>query len=77
LDYVISLCDRVREICPEFPGGPQAIHWSVRDPTREPGTDDETMPGFERTAAELETRMSFLLKAIEHTTGSQVVTEHA
>src|SRR5918995_5612533 len=21
-DYVISLCDRVREVCPEFPGGP-------------------------------------------------------
>ena len=21
-DYVISLCDRVREVCPEFPAGP-------------------------------------------------------
>ncbi|MEA2332713.1 MAG: ArsR family transcriptional regulator, arsenate/arsenite/antimonite-responsive transcriptional, partial [Thermoleophilaceae bacterium] len=37
-DYVISLCDRVREICPEFPGTPQTIHWSVSDPAREPGT---------------------------------------
>ena len=46
-DYVISLCDRVREICPEFPGTPQAIHWSVRDPAREPGSDDETLPAFE------------------------------
>jgi protein-tyrosine-phosphatase len=32
LDYVISLCDRVREVCPEFPGPPHAIHWSVRRP---------------------------------------------
>ena len=40
-DYVISLCDRVREVCPEFPGAPQAIHWSVRDPAREPGNDDD------------------------------------
>ena len=63
-DYVISLCDRVREVCPEFPGTPQAIHWSVRDPAREPGTDDETLPAFERTAAELETRIDFLLAAI-------------
>ncbi len=76
-DYVISLCDRVREICPEFPGRPQAIHWSVRDPGREPGTDDETLPAFERTAAELETRIGFLLEAIKHTTDSQEVTEHA
>ena len=76
-DYVISLCDRVREICPEFPGRPQAIHWSVRDPGREPGTDDETLPAFERTAAELETRIGFLLEAIKHTTDSQEVIEHA
>lgn len=76
-DYLISLCDRVREVCPEFPGTPQAIHWSVRDPAREPGTDDETLPAFERTAAELETRIGFLLEAIRHTTGTREVTEHA
>lgn len=76
-DCVISLCDRVREICPEFPGAPQAIHWSVRDPAREPGTDDETLPAFERTAAELETRIGFLLEAIKHTPDSQEVIEHA
>lgn len=76
-DYVISLCDHVREICPEFPGAPQAIHWSVRDPAREPRTDDESLPAFERTAAELETRIGFLLAAIEHTTGTQEVSEHA
>jgi protein-tyrosine-phosphatase len=76
-DYVISLCDRVREVCPEFPGTPQAIHWSVRDPAREPGPDDETLPAFERTAAELEMRIGFLLEAINHTAGSQEVSEHA
>ena len=75
-DYVISLCDRVREVCPEFPGTPQAIHWSVRDPAREPGTDARTLPAFERTAAELETRIGFLLAAIRHTTDNEEVTEH-
>ena len=64
-DYVISLCDRVRELCPEFPGAPEAIHWSIPDPSREPGSDDETLPAFERTADELETRVAFLLDAIE------------
>jgi ArsR family transcriptional regulator, arsenate/arsenite/antimonite-responsive transcriptional repressor / arsenate reductase (thioredoxin) len=76
-DYVISLCDRVREVCPEFPGTPQAIHWSVRDPAREPGTDTQSLPAFERTAAELATRIGFLLEAIKQTTGTQEVTEHA
>jgi ArsR family transcriptional regulator, arsenate/arsenite/antimonite-responsive transcriptional repressor / arsenate reductase (thioredoxin) len=76
-DYVISLCDRVREICPDFPGPPQAIHWSVRDPAGEPGADEETLPAFERTAAELETRIGFLLEAIKHSTGDQEVIQHA
>jgi protein-tyrosine-phosphatase/DNA-binding transcriptional ArsR family regulator len=64
-DYVISLCDRVREVCPEFPGGPELIHWSIPDPAREPGRDEETLPAFERTAAELWTRIDFLIEAIE------------
>jgi protein-tyrosine-phosphatase len=76
-DYVISLCDRVREVCPEFPGTPHAIHWSVRDPAREPGTDKQTLPAFERTAAELETRIGFLLKAVTQTIGTEETTAHA
>jgi ArsR family transcriptional regulator, arsenate/arsenite/antimonite-responsive transcriptional repressor / arsenate reductase (thioredoxin) len=76
-DYVISLCDRVREVCPEFPGGPELIHWSIPDPSREPGSDDETLPAFERTASELCTRIGFLIEAIEQNTTNQEVTEHA
>ena len=76
-DYVISLCDRVREVCPEFPGEPGLIHWSIPDPAREPGSDEETLPAFERTATELCTRVGFLIAAIEQTTTSQEVTERA
>src|SRR5918999_2259765 len=77
-DYVISLCDRVREVCPEFPGGPRLIHWSIPDPAREPGSDEETLPAFERTATELCTRIGFLIEAVEQTTTtSQEVTERA
>ena len=74
-DYVISLCDRVREVCPEFPGGPELIHWSIPDPAREPGSEQETLPAFERIAAELETRIGFLLEAIESNTTTLEVTE--
>jgi len=66
-DYVISVCDRVREICPEFPDHPAAIHWSIPDPAREGETDTETYPAFERTAEELLTRIGFLLELIAST----------
>jgi ArsR family transcriptional regulator, arsenate/arsenite/antimonite-responsive transcriptional repressor / arsenate reductase (thioredoxin) len=74
-DYVISLCDRVREVCPEFPGAPELIHWSIPDPAREPGSDEETLPAFERTAAELSTRIDFLIEAIDPTNVTREVTE--
>jgi protein-tyrosine-phosphatase/DNA-binding transcriptional ArsR family regulator len=66
-DHVISLCDRVREVCPEFPGAPELIHWSIPDPAREPGGDEQTLPAFQRVAAELETRLGFLIEAIKAT----------
>ena len=45
-DYVITLCDRVREICPEFPAPAEMIHWSIADPAADP----DGPPAFERTA---------------------------
>jgi protein-tyrosine-phosphatase len=62
-DWVISLCDRVREVCPELPGEPATLHWSLPNPATG-DADDVTHPLFQRTAAELETRIAFLLAAI-------------
>ena len=63
-DYVITLCDRVREVCPEFPGSPRLVHWSTPDPARKGDPDAETYPAFQRTAAELATRIGFLINSI-------------
>ncbi len=60
-DHVITLCDRVREVCPEFPRHPAVAHWSIPDPAIEGDSHDATYPAFERTAQELETRIGFLL----------------
>lgn len=65
-DRVISLCDRVREVCPEFPGEPEAIHWSIADPTAgyADGDDEASYPAFQQTAGELEIRIGFLVAAL-------------
>src|SRR3954447_23272835 len=75
-DCVVTLCDRVREICPGFPRVPEAIHWSIPDPARDSGSDDDTLLAFQRTARELSTRISFLITAIERTNAGREVTQH-
>jgi protein-tyrosine-phosphatase/DNA-binding transcriptional ArsR family regulator len=60
-DYVITLCDRVREVCPEFPGAPETIHWSIPDPAAGP---DPVYPALRAVAADLRTRIGFLLARI-------------
>ena len=63
-DLVISLCDRVREVCPEFPGHPETIHWSIANPATGDSEKDVTYPLFQQTAAEIATRVEFLLAAL-------------
>lgn len=67
-DYVVSLCDRVREVCPEFPGRPDTVHWSIPDPSAAGATNQESYPAFVRTAREIEWRVEFLLARIESQT---------
>jgi arsenate reductase (thioredoxin) len=60
-DYVITVCDQVREACPLFPGGKRRLHWSFPDPSQATGTEAEVLQVFrevrdairDRIAAEL------------------------
>jgi ArsR family transcriptional regulator, arsenate/arsenite/antimonite-responsive transcriptional repressor / arsenate reductase (thioredoxin) len=63
-DWVISLCDKVREVCPEFPGHPETVHWSIPDPAAGQIDDEASYPAFRATADELEVRVGFLLAVI-------------
>jgi protein-tyrosine-phosphatase/DNA-binding HxlR family transcriptional regulator len=63
-DHVITLCDKVREVCPEFPGHPGYIHWSIPDPAAAGDDDEATLPVFRQTAAEVETRVVYLLAGL-------------
>jgi ArsR family transcriptional regulator, arsenate/arsenite/antimonite-responsive transcriptional repressor / arsenate reductase (thioredoxin) len=50
-DYVISLCDRVREGCAELPDHPRRAHWSIPNPATLPGdTEEASYPAFHAPA---------------------------
>ncbi len=63
-DRVVTLCDKVREICPEFPGAPMRVHWSIADPASAGDDDQATYPAFEQVAEEIDSRVVLLLDDI-------------
>ena len=65
-DYVVTVCDRLREVCPVFPGDPEQIHWSIPDPAAIEGNQQTQEKGFANIANELRTRIQFLLLVIQH-----------
>lgn len=64
-DRVITLCDKVREICPEFPGPAVAAHWSIADPATSGANDRATLTAFRHVADEIEDRVALLLADLQ------------
>jgi ArsR family transcriptional regulator, arsenate/arsenite/antimonite-responsive transcriptional repressor / arsenate reductase (thioredoxin) len=71
-DYVITLCDRAREVCPEFGGPARRLHWSIPDPAAAGDTDRASYPAFNVTAAEIDTRVRYLLPVLAATNRNEV-----
>lgn len=69
-DYVITLCDKVREVCPEFGDHPRLVHWSIADPAATDGTDDTDQDEhgtFSQVAGEIDSRIRHLLPVLTTT----------
>ena len=64
-DYIVTVCDRVRESCPVFPGDPEQIHWSFPDPAAIEGDLATQEKAFLDTASQLRVRIEYLLLMIE------------
>lgn len=65
-DYIVTVCDRVREVCPVFPADPEQIHWSIPDPVAIEGNWQIQERAFANIANELRTRIEFFLLVIKH-----------
>jgi arsenate reductase len=56
-DVVITVCDAAQERCPVFPRRTQRLHWSVEDPSRASGREEERLAAFRRVRDRLERRI--------------------
>ncbi len=64
-DYVVTVCDRVREACPTFPGDPKQVHWSFIDPAAVEGSEQERSRAFDQVALQLTNRIRFFVILID------------
>jgi protein-tyrosine-phosphatase len=69
-DYIVTVCDRVREVCPSFSSDPERIHWSFLDPALVEGSDEERWHTFEQVTLQITTRIRHLLTLIARERGA-------
>jgi protein-tyrosine-phosphatase/DNA-binding transcriptional ArsR family regulator len=64
-DWIVSLCDRARDVFCQPPGDARLVHWSLANPAGDE-SDHVSYPRFRATADLLATRVRFLLAAADH-----------
>jgi arsenate reductase len=63
-DHVLTVCDDAAEACPVFPGPAVRTHWSIPDPARATGTDEEVLAVYRATLTDLRGRIAAFLATL-------------
>lgn len=77
-DYVITVCDEARQVCPVFPGEKQTVlHWGYEDPARVKGTDEQRLAAFEKTLRLMASRIGQFIPLARQDRERSLVTDAA
>jgi len=62
-DYVITVCNHAKQVCPIFPGQYERIHWDIEDPADAKGSEQEKLAFFRKIRDEIKEKcLEFLNK---------------
>ena len=62
-DYVITVCNHAKQVCPVFPGQYERIHWDIEDPADAKGSEQEKLAFFRKIRDEIKEKcLEFLNK---------------
>jgi len=64
-DYVITVCDAANDACPTFPHAGAREHWSLPDPSRATGSEEQQLEVYREVRDDLELRIMDLLRRLE------------
>jgi arsenate reductase len=66
-DLVVTVCDSAAADCPIWPGAKHLVHWSIEDPSFEPGGEDKRWAAFRAARDELRKRIDALMEVLRRT----------
>jgi arsenate reductase len=69
-DYVITVCDNARQVCPVFPGVHESRHWGYDDPAAVAGPEDVRLAAFRRTFTAMGTRINQFTTLVQRERGA-------
>jgi arsenate reductase len=52
-DYIVTVCDNAKEVCPYFPNGEHILHKGFNDPASVSGNEDKTHDAFRKVRDEI------------------------
>ncbi|HXH68767.1 MAG TPA: arsenate reductase ArsC [Pyrinomonadaceae bacterium] len=55
IDFVLTVCDSAKEICPYFPAHTKLIHHSFKDPSEVQGNEETRLGAFRETRDQIQT----------------------
>jgi len=64
MDVVITLCDNASESCPLTPPEIKRLHWSLSDPAKAAGTEEEIMNEFRRVRDQIKEKIADFFKGL-------------
>jgi len=62
-DYVITVCDHAKEVCPYFPSNAEKFHQNFPDPSKLNGTEEEIHEEFVRVREMIKSYCSEFVKS--------------
>ena len=60
-DYVITVCDAANDACPTFPNAGAREHWSLPDPSKATGSEEQQLEVYREVREELDVRVQGLV----------------
>lgn len=74
VDFVISLCEQVRQFPqPKWPGNPLTADWNIEDPTSTMGSIEEKRQVFRRVCKQIEDHINLFLMLPHHSFDREVL----